>query len=379
LYSMEMYRVGETYHSSVHPAGSGWGGAIVPADVRLVLEVQDIDPTNPATLLAPATVLYDNVIASAPGFCTYALVNAVSMQCSIAFTYVAHLALPEVRTSSVNTDGSFSTFVTELVGPAADGGQCLITSGPGLSFYVQYKPVTNQLIVASYRGSGRAVAQVENATSVAAIASGADDGTRGSVIVAKNPQAGTYGTWSDFLPGSASDIFPGDEVTVNVASRGAAFTAIVREVNIQIADPADDRSFYTIGFANDLASPLAIEYISTSTTISLEDMPPLLQTAQVGNYYQEDLTEAQITSVTSTTVEIDAGLAPPAGFGIEIRTNNFGWGEANGRNLLGRFNTQTFSLARLASAQTYFLRLYDSSSPPKYSRYASALHVDRPL
>jgi hypothetical protein len=258
------------------------------------------------------------------------------------------------------------------------------------------------VIVASYRGSGRAVAQVENATSVAAIASGADDGTRGSVIVAKNPQArtdtdcenaalailddgagtawaGTYGTWSDFLPGSASDIFPGDEVTVNVASRGAAFTAIVREVNIQIADPADDRSFYTIGFANDLASPLAIEYISTSTTISLEDMPPLLQTAQVGNYYQEDLTEAQITSVTSTTVEIDAGLAPPAGFGIEIRTNNFGWGEANGRNLLGRFNTQTFSLARLASAQTYFLRLYDSSSPPKYSRYASALHVDRPL
>ena len=39
--------IGETYHSSLHPAGSGWGGAAVTADVRFVLEVQDIDPTIP--------------------------------------------------------------------------------------------------------------------------------------------------------------------------------------------------------------------------------------------------------------------------------------------------------------------------------------------
>ena len=397
LYSMEVYRAEQTYHSSVHPAGSGWGGAAVAADVRFVLEVQDIDPSNPATLLAPATVLFDDVITEAPGFCTYALVNAASMQCTIAYTYVAHISLPEVRTSLPGAN-----YVTQLVGAAVDGGQCIITSDPALNFYVQYVPVLNELIVASYRGSGRAVARVENATSVAAMENGADDGTRGSVRVAKNPQArtdsdcenaalailddatgtawsGTYETWSDFLPGSAGDIFPGDAITVNVASRGAAFTAIVRQVEIQVADPVDDRSFYTIGFANDLASPLAIEYESTSTTISLEDMPPLLQTTQVGSYYQTNLTAAQITAVSSTTVSIDAGLSPPEGFGIEVRANDYGWGEANGRNLLGRFNTQTFDLARLARTQTYFLRLYDGSSPPKYSRYAAALHVDYAL
>ena len=43
------------------------------------------------------------------------------------------------------------------------------------------------------------------------------------------------------------------------------------------------------------------------------------------------------------------------------------------------FSTQTFSLPRLARAQNYFLRLYDNSSPPRYSRYAAALHVDYPL
>ncbi|MFY9742023.1 MAG: hypothetical protein WAK21_08480, partial [Candidatus Sulfotelmatobacter sp.] len=86
-----------------------------------------------------------------------------------------------------------------------------------------------------------------------------------------------------------------------------------------------------------------------------------------------------ITSVTSTTVEVDAGMAPPSGGGIEVRANDYGWGQANDRNLFGRFSTQTFSLTRLAEVQDYFLRLYDNSSPPRYSRYSAALHVDYPL
>jgi hypothetical protein len=397
LYSMEVYRSGETYHSSVHPVGNGWGGAAVAADVRLVLEVQDIDPSNPASLVAPATVLYDDVIEGAPGFCTYALVNAVSVQCSIAYTYVAHISLAEVRTALPSAG-----YVTQLVGALSDGAECEITSDPSLDFYPAYVPALNQLIVASYRGSGPAVAQVENAASVASLQNGADDGTRGAVRVAKNPGArtdvdcenaalailddatgiawsGSYETWSDFLPGAAADIFPGDAIVVNVPSRGASFTAVVREVGIQIADPADDRGFYTIGFANDPAAPLGIEYEASAKTISIQDMPPLLVTTQVGAYYQVDLTEAQITAVTSTTVSVDAGMVPPNGCGIEVRENDYGWGQANDRNLLGRFSTETFTLARLAETQNYFLRLYDSSSPPKYSRYSAALHVDYPL
>ena len=162
-------------------------------------------------------------------------------------------------------------------------------------------------------------------------------------------------------------------------SRAAAFTAIVREVEIQISDAADDRSFYTIVFANDLAIPLAIEYTSSTTTIALQDMPPLLETTQVGAYYQSNLTQAQITAVTSTTVQVDAGMTAPNGGGIEVRTNDYGWGQANDRNLLGRFTTQAFNLPRLDRTQNYFLRIYDASSPPRYSRYSAALHIDYPL
>jgi len=304
-------------------------------------------------------------------------------------------------TGPLNLSGSAS-YVTQLVGPLSEGAACDITSSSSMDFYPQYVPALNQLIVASYRGSGRSVAKIENEVSVISLQKGTDDGTRGSVRVAKTPRArtgvdcenaalailddatgaawfGSYETWSDFLPGAAGDIFPGDAITVNAPSRGASFTAIVREVTIEIADLADDRSLYTIGFANDLASPLAIEYGASATTIALQNMPPQLQTTQVGAYYQVELTQAQITAVTSTTVEVDTGMTPASGFGIEVRENDYGWGQANDRNLLGRFNTQTFSLARLARTQNYFLRLYDSSSPPKYSRYCAALHVDYPL
>ncbi|MGO9086565.1 MAG: hypothetical protein ACLQBK_15155 [Candidatus Sulfotelmatobacter sp.] len=397
LYSMEVYRAGETYHSSAHPAGSGRGGAAIAADVRFVLKVQDIDPSNPATMVAPATVLYDGVIQNAPGFCTYALVNAMSMQCSIAYTYAAHISLAEVRTALQN-----ASYVTQLVGSLSDGAECEIASSTSLDFYPQYVPALNTLIVASYRGSGRAVAEVVNSASVAALHNGADDGTRGLVRSMKTPSArtqadcenaalailddageaawsGGYETWSDFLPGDAADIFPGDAVAVNVPSRNAVFSAIVRQVTIDVADPADDRGMYTIEFANDLAAPLAYQDAASATTIPLQDMPAQLSTGQVAAYYLANLNEAQITAVSSTTVNVDAGMAPASGWGIEVRAHDYGWGASNDRNLLGRFSAQTFSLPRPARTQNYFLRLYDSSSPPRYSRYAAALHVDYPL
>jgi len=63
----------------------------------------------------------------------------------------------------------------------------------------------------------------------------------------------------------------------------------------------------------------------------------------------------------------------------EARAHDYGWGAANDRNLLGRFGTQAFTLPRFVRTQNYFLQLYDASSPPRYSRYTAALHVDYPL
>ena len=118
-------------------------------------------------------------------------------------------------------------------------------------------------------------------------------------------------------------------------------------------------------------------------TIELPPHPPLFPaaataTALAGSGFIADLALAEVTAVTSTTVSIDAGVAPPAGGGVEIRTSDAEWGAAGDRNLLGRFVTQTFSVTRLTRLVTYYLRQYDNSSPAKYSRYSTALHVDYP-
>jgi hypothetical protein len=397
IYSMEPYRSEEIFHSSLHPAGSGLGGATIPGDVRLVLEVQDIDPSNPSTMVAPATVLYDGVAVNAPAQCSYVLVNAANMQCSIAYTYATHISLALVRMALPS-----ASYVTQLVESLSDGGQCSIASSTSLDFYPQYVPPLNALIVAGYRGAGRAVAEVANSAGVSILQSGADDGVRGIVRTLKMPSTrtqadcenaavailddaagpawmGTYQTWSDFLPGSAGDLFPGDALTVDVPSQNAAFSAVVRRVNIDVVDVADDRATYEIEFANDFAAPVAFQDQSSTRVVPLQDLPGRISTTQVGSSYLENLTNAQITQVNSTTVLVDAGMIPGPGCGIEVRAHDYGWSAANDRNLLGRFTTQTFSLPRLARTQNYFLRLYDNSSPARYSRYAAALHVDYPL
>lgn len=63
----------------------------------------------------------------------------------------------------------------------------------------------------------------------------------------------------------------------------------------------------------------------------------------------------------------------------EVRWSDAGWGPDNDRNLVGRFTTQTFTITRLSQIQNCYLQQYDASSPPRYSRHTTALHVDYPL
>ncbi len=168
-------------------------------------------------------------------------------------------------------------------------------------------------------------------------------------------------------------------MAVNVPSQNAVFGAIVRGVRLDVVDPTGDRAMYSIEFANELAAPMALQEQFGTTIVPLQDIPAQLSTTQVGGYYLAALTNAQVSDVSSTTVQVDAGMSPGSGFGIEVRASDRNWGGTSDRNLLGRFNTRTFSLPRLGRTQNYFLRLYDNSSPARYSRYAAALHVDYPL
>ena len=393
LICSEVQRVQQTYLSSVHPAGDGRGGNPIPAALRVVLTVHDVDPNNPGTLAVPATVLYDNVVAAPPGFATYALLNGGSMFASVGYTCLERMVNAEIRSMVPN-----GAFRTRLAGGLADGGECYIDSSATLCFYAPYPPQLNEQIVVSYRTSGRAMARVQDAVSIAEQAQGGDKGARLAVhrihlplalsdIDAENAACallddtvqtawqGGYKIVSDYLP--VEDVIPGDAVTVEAPSRGANFSAIVRKVEVQVVSLADDRSHYDITFANDAGEPLAFKL----DTIALAAPVETIYTTGTpsSSLYIDSLTAAQITNVIASQITIDAGIAPPAGGGIEVRRSDSGWGPGDGGNLAGRFTTETFVLPRLERAQSYFLRQYDGSSPAKYSRYSALLHVDYPL
>lgn len=395
LYSDDIYRTQQGFHSSLHPAENEIGGSPISADVRMVLEVQDIDPANSASEVAPATVLYDGQIANAPSFCNYVLVNAADLQCAIAFTRLIRAIDAQVRTAL-----NGQSYITRLVGPLDQGSECNLTSSSELKFYSASIPAANQAISVHYRGSRRALARITNPASIAAQQRGVDNGLHGSVRHLKLPLArtssdcenaalailddstapawkGCYQTWSDFLPGNAADIFPGDALALSIPSRSACFQAIVREVEITMRDLQAEYCVYQIKFSNDAAGPLAFEF-QASPLKSLPDITELAN-SQVGSTYLDALTGSEITLVSSTTLNVDAGCTPLSGGGIEARSSDTGWGPGNDRNLIGRFTTQTFTVPRLAQIQDCYLRQYDSSSPPKYSRYTTALHVDYPL
>ena len=163
---------------------------------------------------------------------------------------------------------------------------------------------------------------------------------------------------------------------MNVPTRGAAFPVIVNAVEITAKDLRDEHLNYKIKFANDAAECFGFAF---SNTTAANRLVVNEQTdGQVGEVYLSDLTGAEITAASSTTVTLDAGVAPiGGGGGIEVRWSDSGWGPGNDRNLVGRFNSRSFTVPRLSKIQNYYLRQYDGSG--RYSRYTVALHLDRPL
>ncbi len=392
LYASEIFRKQQIFHSSVNPAGAGRGGAAIAADVRVVLEVHDIDPANAGSLQAISTVLYDGIVAAAPAYCSYVLADSLSLHLSINYTQLLRVAEAEVRSALPNAG-----YRTRLLGALADGAECALSGSSRLLFFPAYVPAPNESIKVSYRSRATSVARVVDQNSTASLARGPDPGVRSGVrhVVVPPPRttaecesaalallddtcqkawAGEYDVWSDFFPASGQDVFPGDAIAVQVPSRAADFTAIVREVDWELADLAGERGRYKIRFANDAAEPVGFTFQAAKA------YPPdeTITTAQVGNSVISDLPLAEITSTTSTTVTIDAGAEPPAGGGIEVRRADYGWGAEGDRYLVGRFSTRTFTVPRLSRIQDYYLRQYDAASPRRYSRYSTTLHLDYP-
>jgi hypothetical protein len=93
-----------------------------------------------------------------------------------------------------------------------------------------------------------------------------------------------------------------------------------------------------------------------------------------------NLQQLAVTSLTETALQVDAGTAPPAGGGFEVRRRDgeFGTG-VDAADLVLRSSVRSFSIPRAARVERFYIRAYDGSTPPIYSRFSSAVFVNAPF
>lgn len=373
LYATEVFRIPQAFRWS----GGGEEDSPHDADVRFVMEMRDLDGSTP---IPAATVLYEGVVSSAPALVKYAIVNATSCHATIAYTRIRRTPTAEVRTISA-ADGSTRT---RIVGGLADGAECSITTGPAVYFYSPFKPANGDQIIVRYRAANRTATRVAdpmangNGAAVVKVAAPTArtqaDCERAATALLRESAAtgwkGKYETWTDLLP--SGEIYPGDSIHLNASSRELDFTAIVREVETELADGANDRARYTLKFANESSEPVGIECERFTAMLS-----GAVRSVEPGQTYPDEMPRAEAVTITSTSVQVDAGTDLANGCGIEVRREgDFGWGAGNDRNLVGRFTTRNFTVPRSTRAEDYYLRMYDGSSPARYSPLTTLLHVD---
>jgi hypothetical protein len=170
-----------------------------------------------------------------------------------------------------------------------------------------------------------------------------------------------------------------------VTSDGVTSSLLVRSVTVEDAHAAPEMLAYKIAFANDWATEWADGLgLKLSEEIAVDAVLP--QTASSGPGASGDsevlanLQQLTVSALTETALLVDAGTAPPAGGGFEVRRKDWAFGAGvDPADLVLRSPVRGFSVPRSAQVERFFVRMYDASTPPVYSRFSSAVFVNWPV
>jgi hypothetical protein len=166
------------------------------------------------------------------------------------------------------------------------------------------------------------------------------------------------------------DVWPGDVLAVSSTSAGLNEDLVVRKVQIELLCTSPGMTKYQVEFANDWADALAIK---TSKTVPAdvwlpqqpETTPPLA-----------NLASTSVTAVTGSAIQVSANATPPTNGGFEVRRRDWAFGPGTNSDLVLRSPVANFTIPREAAIEQYYIRLYDGSTPPNYSRFSIAIFVN---
>ncbi len=383
LHCVEIQRVLQAYYAMVNGAVESFGGGVVSAPMRVVFELQDLG----AASNTPATVLYDGGVVSSPASCSFVAVNSVQLFGSMGYCRITQTGSAWVVSTLPN-----GTKMTRLIGVAGEGVDCKVSAAGKVTFFSGRVPIAGELVTVLYRTQQRAVARLKNAASVAAEAAGGLPGTAqwlGKVLrpVARSSMdceraalavlsfsasraAAVSGTYEAVNP---ADVWPGNVLALT--SGGQTASVIVRRVEIVDGMTCPEGLTYKIAFANDWAEGLGL---TLSEAIAADALLPETALTAPGNVLA-NLQELQVVSATGSALQVDAGTAPPAGGGFEVRRRDGDFGPGVDQDLVLRSPVRSFSIPREAQVEHYYVRMYDGSTPPVYSRFSSAVFTDLPV
>ncbi|MBB5057241.1 hypothetical protein HDF16_001926 [Granulicella aggregans] len=401
----EQQRLLQTYYCMVDGIVESFGAGATPSPASLVFDILDTGTASNT----PATILYDGStaapITSTPASCIFAAVD-----CAQLFGSIAYIRVTRPSSAFIVSTLPSGTKQSRLIGVAGEGTDCTLDAAGKITFFAGQIPVAGETFTVTYRNRQRSVTRIQNATSVASEAAATSGTASGPVsgiarwigkvlkpaarstadleaaaqallAFATSHSAALAGTYTSINPQQTGagngDIWPGDVLALT--QNGTTTSVIVRKVEIDRSPAFPELLTYKIAFANDWAEALGLTLSESIAADAILSTAPTTIAQLTAGTVLPNLPQLQLTSATSTALQIDAGLTPPSGGGFEVRRRDNAFGPSIAQDLVLRSPVRSFSIPRAAQLEKYYVRMYDASTPPLYSRFSSAIFINLPI
>lgn len=388
VHSTELHRMLNSYFSYGNSGPAVYGGGMIQSPLQLLFELQDMALLPYVNI--GSTILYDGSLPSSPGIASFACVNSLNLQGNIGY-----FKITQPGTVWIVSTPSGGTPFTRRIGLANQGADCNVLRNGFLHFYKLGTPQPGEILAVTYRVAAPSVARLANN------AIGQEGGTgtptvsqwvghvvrppaRSSVDCenacqallnfSTNPSAAWKGEYKYYNLQYQQDVWPGDALNFSSPAMGLNANVIVRTVKIESTSSSPEVLNYTLQFANDWAETIAMKL---SDAIPPEVLLPLVPELSPGAYLA-NLNALEVTSITSTAINVNANATPPANGGFEVRSRDYTFGSSVHESLVLRSPVANFTITRAADEEQFYIRMYDGSNPPLYSQLSSAIFTNIP-
>jgi hypothetical protein len=386
VHSSELQRMLNSYFSYGSSGPTVYGGGTVQSPLQLLFELQDMALLPYVNI--GSTILYDGVIPSSPAIASFACINSLNLQGSIGYFKVTQPGTMWV----VSTPSSGVSF-TRRIGTNTQGADCNALRSGFLHFYKLAIPQPGEMLAVTYRVAAPSVARFANdavpqpgGTGTPAISQwvghvlhpsarssvDCENACQALLNFSSNPAAAWKGSYRFRNLQDQSDIWPGDALNFNSPAAGMNVSVIVRRVTIESTSSSPEVLNYVVDFANDWAETIAMKL---SSAISPDVYLPQEPETTAANYLA-NLNALQVSSISTTSIAVNVGISAPAGGGFEVRSQDYTFGPTGGEGLVLRSPVPNFTITRSADEEQFFIRMYDGSTTPLYSRVSSAIFTN---